>query len=96
MTLSPEDEMYRREGVKLVEVHTEALAKIDKQIRELQSRRDARQRLLNKAGFQAKGIRPCAICHRHVPSPCNSRGGMREHGPWDNFCQDFMEEGRHA
>lgn len=86
-----EDRLYRQEGEKLVGVHSDAIEKLDDAIKEMQHRRDQRQALLDKAELQAKGIRPCVVCQRHVASPCNSRGGMAENGPWDSFCRDFMD-----
>lgn len=86
-----EDELWKREGEKLVAAHTQSIEALDEKIADLQRRRDQRQALLDKAELQAKGIRPCRVCQRHVPSPCNSRGGMAENGPWDGFCRDFME-----
>lgn len=86
-----EDELYRREGENLVSAHRQSINDLDKKIGDFQRRRDQRQALLKKAELQAQGIRPCCVCNRHVPSPCNSRGGMQENGPWDGFCCEFME-----
>lgn len=86
------DEEFERETARrLVEFHTQAIEELDEQIASLQRRREQRQALLDKAELRAKGIKPCLICNRHVPSPCNSRGNMAEHGPWDGFCREFME-----
>jgi hypothetical protein len=94
MSVSLEDELWKREGEKLVTTHKQSIETIDAKIADLQRRRDLRQGLLDKAELQAKGIRPCAVCNRHVPSPCNSMGGMQENGPWDGFCREFMDNRR--
>jgi len=86
-----EDAEYRLEGQKLVEAHTQSIADLDKRIGDLQHRRLQRQGLLARAELQAKGIRPCKVCDRLVPSPCNSRGQMQSEGPLDGFCAESMD-----
>jgi hypothetical protein len=89
--MTTEDEIWQREGEKLVAAHRQSIDDLDAKIADLRRRRDLRQGLLDKAELQAKGVRPCKVCNRHVPSPCNSAGGMAEGGPWDSFCREFME-----
>lgn len=87
-----EEELWRREGEKLVASHRQSIEDIDKKIADLQRRRDLRQGLLDKAELQAKGIRPCRQCGRHVPSPCHTKGAMQSEGPWDTFCREYFEQ----
>jgi len=86
-----DDAEYRLEGQRLVKAHAQSISDLDKRIGDLQHRRLQRQGLLARAELQAKGIRPCLVCKRLVPSPCNSRGQMQSEGPWDSFCADYME-----
>jgi hypothetical protein len=85
------DDIERLEAEKLIRVHEAAIENLVEQREQIQRRIDQREELLRKARLTAKGVKPCLVCNRHVESPCNSRGGMMEEGPWDQFCQEFMD-----
>jgi hypothetical protein len=87
-------EVAKRLAERSIQTANREITRLNVEIDGLIRRRTEQERIIEENRLIRDGIRPCDACGRRVQSPCHTKGGMAEHGPWDSHCRGVFEHGR--